>query len=239
MSDRRRAVVALAVALLIVWIRGALAAPLDDVVLPPELYSSEKGRALAVRHAEELRALSVGIYHCMPWVEVHRAQDGKNFGIGFYRPPHLASSDQRYLSLHIFIEQDSSPQFVALPLQDRASAMYSRYVVPLLRRMTRSQALTADRDLDGFTIILEWLKETASRGDRPLHETIAVFIDKGAALDFLAGRIAPRALADRAKILLWEGETPRGPIRVTLYNDDFVATYKVKNYQVEPGVTCP
>jgi len=208
-------------------------------VLPPELYSSEKGRGLAARHAEELRALNAGIYHCLPWVEVHRAQDGKNFGIGFYRPPHLSSNDHRYLSLHIFIEQDSSPQFAALPLQDRASAMYSRYVIPLLRRMTRSQALTADPDLDGFTIILEWLKETVARGDRPLHETIAVFIEKVAALDFLAGRLTPRGLADRAKILLWEGETPRGPIRVTLYTDNFVATYKIKNYQVEPGITCP
>jgi hypothetical protein len=219
--------------------RGALAAPPEDAVLPPELYSSEKGRALAVRHSQELRALNAGIYHCLPWVEVHRAQAGKNFGIGFYRPPHLSSSDHRYLSLHIFVEQDPSPQFAALPFHDRASAMYSRYTIPLLRRMARSQALAADRDVDGFTIVLEWLKEAASRGDRPVHETIAVFIDKSAAAEFLGGQLTPRGLADRAKILGWEGETPRGPIRIALYNDEFVATYKVKDYQLEPGVTCP
>jgi hypothetical protein len=226
------------VALLAVPGASAAVAP-ENTVLPPDLHSSAKGRALATKYAKELRALNAGIYHCMPWVEVHRAQDGKNYGIGFYRPPHLSSSDHRYLSVHVYIEQDYSPVFARLPFQDRASAMYSRYVVPLLRRMTRSQDIMLDTGVDGFTIILEWLKQTGVEGGRPINETIAVFVEKSAAAEFLAGRLTERALADRTRIQAWDGQTPVGQVRVTLYKDDFVETFKVKNYQLEPGVTCP
>jgi hypothetical protein len=30
-----------------------------------------------------------------------------------------------------------------------------------------------------------------------------------------------------------------GPLRLSAWDDNFVSTYKVKNYQLEPGVTCP
>ncbi len=234
MRSRRLAGAAVALTLLLAVGRGALAAPLDDKILPLDQYTTEKGRALATKHAEELRALNAGIYHCLPWVEVDK------HSISFQRPRQLLPADARYLSLRIFIEQDPSPTFARLPVQDRASAMYSRYVTPLLRRMTRSKALTVDAALDGFTIILDWLKQSpGAAGERPVHETIAVFIEKNAALDYLSGKSTARDLANRAKILAWDGDTPLGPVRVTLYRDDFVATYKVKNYQLEPGVTCP
>jgi hypothetical protein len=211
---------------------GFAAAP-DDRVLPLEQYTSDKARALALKYAEELRALHAGIYHCIPWVEVEK------HSVGFQRPRYLNGGDARYLSLRIFIEQDASPAFAALPFPDRASAMYSRYTAPLLRRMTRNDTLARDRDLDGFSIILEWRKQSGAPGDRPVHETIAVFIDRSAALDFVAGRLTPRGLAERGKILGWDGETPVGPLRVSLNQDDFVSTYRVKNYQLASGVTGP
>jgi hypothetical protein len=107
--------------------------------------------------------------------------------------------------------------------------------------MARSQALTADPGVEGFTIILEWLKQSVrAASDRPIHETVAVFIDKASALDFLAGRLTPRALADRAQLRLWDGETSLENLRLTrLAEDDFVSTYKMTNYQLDPGVTCP
>ncbi len=213
--------------------RAAAVGPPDDKILPLEQYTTEKGRALAVKYAQDLRALNANIYHCMPWVEVDK------HSISFQRPRHLLPTDARYLSLRVFVEQDPSPAFARLPLQDRASAMYSRYVGPLLRRMARNPALAADPALDGFTIILDWLKQSTPAGERPVHETIAVFIEKSAAVDFLPGKSTARELADRTKVLGWDGDTPVGPLRVTLYSDDFVATYKVKNYQLDPGVTCP
>jgi hypothetical protein len=205
----------------------------EDKAIPVEKYTSEKARQLARRYVAELRALYTGIYHCLPWVEVEKES------VGFQRPKFLPNGDARYLSLRIFIEQETSPEFDSLAFRDRASAMYSRYVVPLLQRMTRSAALASDPELDGFSIILEWRKQSGARGGRPVHETIAVFLDKSSAIGHLAGRLSARQLADRAKILGWDGETAVGELPVTLYKDDFVATYKVANYELEPGVTCP
>ena len=209
------------------------AAPSDDRILGAEQYTTEKGRALARAYWRDLRELNAGIYHCIPWVEVQKES------IGFFRPKNM-SQDDRYLSVRIYIEQDPSPAFARLAAAERASAMFSRYVGPMLRRMSRSPALIADEAVDGFTIILEWLKQAAvSAGERPIHETIAVFVPKPLAVDYVSGRATIPELAARARVLGWDGETAIGSLRLSAWDDNFVSTYKVKNYQLEPGVTCP
>jgi hypothetical protein len=213
--------------------QGAFAAPADDRILPVNQYTSEKARTLGTTHARALRELNAGIYHCMPWVEVQKNS------IGFFRPKHM-TGDERYLSLRIYIEQDPSPEFARFRIEERASAMFSRYVGPLLRRMTKDPAIAADPAVDGYTIILEWLKQTqqASSGDRPVHETIAIFIDKAAASRYLAGTGPITEVAAKARVLGFDGETALGPLRVAVWDDNFVTTYKVANYVLEPGVTC-
>jgi hypothetical protein len=118
--------------------------------------------------------------------------------------------------------------------------MFSRYVGPMVKRMAASPGLLTDSSLDGFTVILEWLKQVpATPNARPVHETIASFLDRGTATEYVAGRVPARDLATRARILAWDGETSLGPIRLTSWDDDFVSTYKVANYQLAPGVSCP
>jgi hypothetical protein len=212
--------------------RGAAAAPTDDRLLPVDQYTSEKARGLATRHAGALREVNAGIYHCMPWVEVQK------HSIGFFRPKHIAA-DERYLSLRIYIEQDPSPEFTRFRIDERASAMFSRYVGPLLRRMTKDPAIASDPALDGFTLILEWLKPVQrAAGDRPIHETIAIFIEKSVARGYLAGTVPIREVVARARVLGFDGETALGPLRLAAWDDNFVNTYKVANYVLEPGVTC-
>ena len=210
-----------------------LAAPADDSVLPAEQHTSEKGKRLAARYTPALREMSAKIYHCMPWVEVKRN------GIGFYKPKHL-EGDVRYLSINLYIDQQPSPEFAAFSIEERGSRMFSRYVGPMVRRMAASPGLLADTSLDGFTVILEWLKQAPTTPNgRPVHETIATFMDRATAGDYLAGRLPARDLAARSRVLAWDGETSLGPIRLTSWDDDFVTTYKVSNYQVAPGVSCP
>jgi len=221
------------VALALTGVSPAAAAPSDQSVLPAEKHTSEKGRRLASTYAGPLRDLSAKIYHCVPWVEV------KPNGIGFYKPKHL-EGDIRYLSVHIYIDQQPSPEFAAFTIEERASRMFSRYVGPMLKRMARPSGLLADTGLDGFTVIVEWLKQTpATASARPVHETIAVFIERPVVADYVGGRIAGRDLAARGRVLGWDGETAVGPMRLASWDDDFVATYKVSNYQLTPGVSCP
>jgi hypothetical protein len=223
----------------VVLVALALAAPpavtaaaFDQSVLAPEQHTSEKGQRLASTYFASLRELSAKLYHCMPWVEV------KKNGIGFYKPKHL-EGDVRYLSVNLYIDQQPSPEFAAFSTEERASRMFSRYVGPMLRRMTRPPGLLQDGTLDGFTVILEWLKQTPTAGGRPVHETIAVFLDRSSAADFVAGRMPVRDLAARARVLGWDGEKSLGPLRLASWDDDFVSTYKVSNYQLAPGVSCP
>jgi len=225
---------ALATALIVglVLARGAAAAPAEDRLLPVDQHTSDKARALATTHRQALRDLNAGIYHCLPWVELTR------HSIGFFKPKHL-TGDTRYLSLRIYIEQDPSTDFARLRIEDRASAMFSRYVGPLLRRMTKDPAVPADPSLDGFTLILEWLKQAPrAAGDRPIHETIAVFVDKPVAREYLAGAIPITEVAAKSNVLGFDGETALGSLRLAVWEDTFVSTYKVANYVLEPGVTC-
>lgn len=210
---------------------ASAAAPPENVLAVSD-YTTDKARALGVAHAAALQELNAGIYHCWPWVDVRKGW------IGFYRPKGTLQDD-RYLSVHIYIEQDSSPAFERLPFEHRSASMFSRYVGPLLRRMAKDRRLTADASLDGFTTILEWKKPVAPIKGRPVHETIAVFIDKTTALDYLGGRTDIQTLASRAKILGFDGETALGPVTLApTWDDTFVSTYKVQNYQTEAGVTC-
>ena len=210
----------------------AAAAPPEDRLLPVELYTSDKARTLGATHREALRALNAGIYHCMPWVEIQK------HSIGFFKPKHV-TVDDRYLAIRIYIEQDPSPEFARFRVEERASAMFSRYVGPLLRRMTKSPAVAGDATLDGFTIILEWMKQIPrSPGERPIHETIAIFIEKAVAVDYLAGALPITEVAAKARVLGFDGETALGPLRVAVWDDNFVSTFKVSNYVLEPGVTC-
>ena len=221
------------VALALTGVSPAAAAPSDQSVLPAEQHTSEKGKRLASTYGGALRDLSAKIYHCVPWVEVQRN------GIGFYKPKHL-EGDIRYLSVKLYIDQQPSPEFAAFTIEERASRMFSRYVGPMLKRMARPPGLLADPGLDGFSVILEWLKQApATASARPVHETIAVFIERPVVADYVGGRIAGRDLAARGRVLGWDGETALGPLRLASWDDDFMATYKVSNYQLAPGVSCP
>jgi hypothetical protein len=207
--------------------------PPADRILPASEYTTDKARHLATRHERALREFYTDIYHCLPWLEVKRN------GIGFYKPKHLSGGDHRYLSVNVIVEQEPSSEFSTLAREDRAARMFSRYVGPLLRRMTREPAVVRDGQLDGFSIILSWLRATPEAGsDRPVNETIAVFVRREAALDFLAGRLAVGPLAQASHVLAWDGETALGQIRPTAWEDNFVATFKLANYEMDKGVTC-
>jgi hypothetical protein len=230
LSGRR--IVAATLAFLTLTGGVVLAAPPTDRILSTEKYTTDKARALAGRHSKALQELNAAIYHCWPWVDIRKEW------IGFYRPKGT-QQDDRYLTVHIYITQDPSPAFAKLSFEERAAGMFSWYVGPLLRRMTKDPALAADSSLDGFTAILEWVKPVPPINGNPVHEQIAVFMDRESALEYVSGRTDNRTLSARARVLGFDGETPLGAIKIApTWDDSFVTTYKVQNYQLEPGVTC-
>src|SRR5574339_96784 len=155
----------------------------DDAIMAIDQYKTAKARTLATTYQPVLKQMREEIYYCMPWVGVQKA------GIGF-RQPKGAVEDDRYLSVWIVIDQDEDARFSAMPPERRASAMFSRYGTDLLRRMASLQPLVADPNVQGFSVVLSWLKPGTGGAVQPVNETLALFADKQTTLGFLGKRVS-------------------------------------------------
>jgi hypothetical protein len=211
----------------------ASAAPAEDAVMPLEQYTTAKARSLATSHRPELLRLNEDIYHCMPWVEV------RTNGIGF-RAPRWAQRDERYLSVWILIDQHDDGRFAAVEQERRASAMFSRYGVNMMRRMAALLGVASDPDVDGFSVVLSWPRPRANGrpGGEPVNETLALFVDKSTALEFLARRLPAEEFTNRAKFSVFDGKVDLGRLPLEVWEDPFVETFKLKGYQPAAGKTC-
>jgi hypothetical protein len=203
----------------------------DDAIMAIDQYKTAKARTLATTHQPVLQQVREEIYHCMPWVGVQKA------GIGF-RQPKGAVDDDRYLSVWIVIDQDEDARFAALPAERRASAMFSRYGTDLLRRMASHQALVADPNVQGFSVVLSWLKPGTGGAVQPVNETLAFFVDKQTTMGYLAKRVPASELTRRAKFSLFDGVQDMGRLPLEVWEDSFVRTYKVANYETPKGQRC-
>ena len=159
---KRGAVGVLAAAVVLAVAGPALAAP-EDSITPIEQYKTPKSRALASTYKPQLVQFYEHVYWCLPWLGVM-----KN-GIGF-RQPKDVSADDRYLSVWVAIDQTDDGSFATMSRDRRVSAMFSRYGVDLLRRMTAMTTAASDADLTGFSVVLTWPKpgqpaETAGERD--------------------------------------------------------------------------
>jgi hypothetical protein len=219
----------LAVLALIFFIPAPAAA--DDAIMSIDQYKTVKARNLATAHQPLLKQMREEIYYCMPWVGVQKA------GIGF-RQPKGAVEDDRYLSVWIVIDQEEDARFSALPAERRASAMFSRYGMDLLRRMAALQPVVADPNVQGFSVVLSWLKPGTGGAVQPVNETLALFTDKQTALGFLAKRVSAGEFTRRAKFSVFDGTQEMGRLPLEVWEDSFVRTYKVANYEAPKGQRC-
>ncbi|HSE06441.1 MAG TPA: hypothetical protein VLK35_20000 [Methylomirabilota bacterium] len=207
------------------------AAAADDAIMSVDQYKTAKARNLAITHQPLLKQMREEIYHCMPWVGVQKA------GIGF-RQPKGAVEDDRYLSVWIIIDQDEDARFAALPPERRASAMFSRYGTDLLRRMAHLQPLAADPDVKGYSVVLSWLKPGTGGAVQPVNETLALWSDKQTTLGFLAKRVPAGEFTRRAKFNVFDGTQDMGRLALEVWEDSFVRTFKVANYDAPKGQRC-
>jgi hypothetical protein len=203
----------------------------DDAIMSIDQYKTVKARNLATTHQPLLKQMREEIYYCMPWVGVQKA------GIGF-RQPKGAVEDDRYLSVWIVIDQDEDARFAALPAERRASAMFSRYGTDLLRRMASLQPLVADPNVQGFSVVLSWLKPGTGGAGQPVNETLALFVDKQTTLAFLGKRVAAGEFTRRAKFSVFDGVQDMGRLPIEIWEDSFVRTHKVANYEAPKGQRC-
>jgi hypothetical protein len=209
----------------------AYAAP-ADALMPIEQYTTAKAKGLANAHRLRLIEFSEQIYNCMPWLAVYPGR----LGFPKYKD---SADDDRYLSMWIWVDQRENADFAAVPQDRRASAMFSRYGVDMLRRMAALSDVVDDSNLSGLSVVLSWLKPGTSRpGQKPVNETLALFVDKATAADFLAKRVGSEEFVSRAKFNLFDGESLVGRVPLEVWEDSFNTTYKVTNYDPPKGAKC-
>lgn len=230
---RHRALASLVSVLVLAGTVPALAAPLDEVLMPLGQYNTAKGRTLATTYRPQLVQLYDHIYHCIPWVDLQKS------GIGF-RTPKGATEDERYLAVWIWIDQSNEDgSFGKLPQERRASAMMSRYGVELLRRMTALGPLARDGNLAGFAVILSWIKPGSGRLGAPLvNETLALFADRAGTVDFLTKKLPASEFIGRARVAVFDGKDELGRLPLEIWDDSFVTTYKLPNYAPPKNQRC-
>ena len=222
-------IAALAGVLALSFVSPSFAAP-EDSITPLEQYNTPKSKTLARTYRPELVRFYEHVYWCLPWLGVF-----KN-GIGF-RQPKGAEQDDRYLSVWVTIDQTDDGSFAAMSQNRRVSAMLSRYGVDLLRRMTAMTSVASDANLTGFSVVLTWPKPGLPP-DRPVSETMALFVDKANLADFLAKRLSPDEFMSRAKLSFFDGKDPLVPGKLEIWEDNFNSTYKLKNYEMPKEAKC-
>jgi len=224
-DGKRGAVAVLAVLLTLAFVSPSIAAP-EDSITPLDQYNTAKARALASTYKPQLLRFYEHVYWCLPWLGV-----AKN-GIGFRQPKGI-TEDDRYLSVWVMIDQTDDGSFAKMPRDRRVSAMFSRYGVDLLRRLTAMTSAASDADLTGFSVVVGWSKQRVPP-DRPVSETLALFVDKASLADFLAKRMEPTEFASRVKLSVFDGKDPLTPGKLEIWEDTFNSTYKLKGYEVPP-----
>ena len=56
---------------------------------------------------------------------------------------------------------------------------------------------------------------------------------------FLGNALPASDWVDKMKIYFYDGKSEMGRLPLEVWEDNFIATYKVPNYEVQKGVTCP
>ena len=208
------------------------AATRDDAIGGLDQYNSDKARTLARTYYPQMVTLYEGIYHCLPWVDIRKG------GIGF-RKPRWAQEDDRYLATWIIIDQKDDGRFGTFPKERRASAMFSRYGVDLLRRMASLPGVSADPAVQGYGVVLSWTKPgTDKPGMQPVNESLVFWVDKAVAQGYLAHRVAATELTGRARYTYFDGIEEQGRLPLEVWDDNFTKTFQIKNYELAKGVTC-
>jgi hypothetical protein len=227
---KRGAIAMTAVLVLAGLVGPALASP-DDSIMPVEQYNTAKSKTLASTYKAQLVRFYEHVYWCLPWLGLVPRN-----GIGF-RQPKGAERDDRYLSVWVTVDQTDDGTFAAMPRERRVSAMFSRYGVDLLRRLTAMTNVASDANLAGFSVVLSWPKPGVPP-TQPVTETLALFIDKTSLAEFLAKRMPTADFVSRAMLSVFDGKDPVGPIKLDVWEDTFNSTYKLKNYEAPKEAKC-
>ena len=226
--SRRKIATALAVAIVSMAVTLADAGP-ADYVMPVEKHTTPKGKP-----SPPSTGLSSFSSPITSTTACPTSRSATVSGSSVYRRsrPTIA-----YAAVWVRAEQAPDPTFAALPIERQASAMFSRYAVPMLSRLAALPGLESDPDVYGFSVAVEWVKP-GSDPNRPTMEILAMFADKASTKAFLGKKLPSAEYVQGMKLKFFDGDKEVGRIPIEIWDDNFVGTYKVPGYELEKGKVC-
>ena len=203
----------LGVALLLFTAQAVFSA---EAVRPLDRYSTEISRELAKTYDRHLRALSEAIPRCFPWVFI------PNDGLGVRQRKGVPNDN--YLSIWVWVEQYYTSEFAATPREGRASAMFQRYGLDLLKRLASDPQVLGDPALSGFAVVLTWQKPEAKLppGADRIGEAVAVFMDRASVQKLFKRQLSLSEFLKRSMVYGFEGKQELGSIPLTVHEEALV-----------------
>jgi hypothetical protein len=177
----------------------------EETILPLPQYRAPDARALAEAYSAELRLLYDDLRRCAPELDFNQP------GIGFRKPrgkPQLPP----HLSIWMIADQSVGPN--GGDLAARAADAFQRYGSRLFRRLLARDSIRVDPRLGGYGVVLTWTWSPPGEDQR--GETLVVFVNGANAAGFVGGGLGATSLLDRADIRLFEGDTERTGVRISV-----------------------
>ncbi len=186
----------------------------QDVVANTALYTTDKGRGLAVRHGASLQLIFMEIRRAFPpsAIEFWPSTNGKTAGLCFWRSGDR-KTDERFLRISVvapstFFEKRASTY------EERAAALFSSYVSTLIRIAANESAAMADPDLAGIWTSISWGTADATGGMR--GEGLTVIATKDDSRRFADGRLPAQEFLNKARVMGIQEGKELGSVSLTV-----------------------
>ena len=100
---------------------------------------------------------------------------------------------------------------------------------------TALKGVAGDGGVQGYGVVLSWTKPGS---DEKVNESLVFWVDKAIAQGFVARRLPAADLVKRATLNYFDGIDERGRIALEVWEDNFTATFKVKDAAPHSVQTC-
>lgn len=194
----------------------------EQVIISPTYYSTDKGRALAIKYQKNLQNIFVNIRAKYSHNEIEFApvtptrEGGITGGIGFFKWDTVGVKDNRYLG--VLIGTFNVFNTLQTDFNKRAATVFSKYAIDLIELLIREKEALDDNDVTGIHISLSWwarnFLESKYYGGE--YEGITLRASKEDCKKYLNLEISNQEFVNRSEIIGWQGDILLGKIELDL-----------------------
>jgi len=188
---------------------------MEEVIVPSSAYSTETGRALAIKYETNLQNIFLNIrikyYPELKFAPISVLNNMASGGIGFFRP----SDDKRFLGVQVYLDAPYNKS--RTDFNERAATSFSRYARGLLEIIMKEREPLNDGNVSGAFVSLSWIARDFSHSYRGGEwECINIEASRDDVKRFLSDEISNQEFVNRCEIGARMGWNELGKIELDL-----------------------